>query len=83
MGTDELAGLKADQIARKLARVRGRSLGPAGTDLVLPAAPVNALLRETFAGESGRLLRAFRGDGRGYRRRLSLIAVARRTEGGS
>ena len=62
---------------RRLARLRGRSMGPAGTDLVLPAAPVNAALRRILAGESGRLRRAFRGSVEGYRRGLSLIAVAR------
>jgi SAM-dependent methyltransferase len=53
--------------------------GAAGTDLMLPAAPLNALLYRVFAGESARLVRSLgRGDISGGRSGVSLIAVLRR-----
>lgn len=60
-------------------RPPGFRRGAAGTDLVLPAAPLNALLYRVFAGESARLVRSLgRGDVSGGRSGVSLIAVLRR-----
>jgi hypothetical protein len=61
---------------------RGRATGLAGTDLSMPAGPVNAALESIFAGEGavlGDLLHA-RGGG-GYSAGLSLIAIIRRDVG--
>ena len=40
---------------RTISRLRGRAVGREGSDLSLPAAPVNRLLRRCFSGESKRL----------------------------
>jgi SAM-dependent methyltransferase len=67
--------------ARTLGRWRGRSLGPADTDLALPPAPLNWLLKRVLAGEQSRLLSVLRGRRAiGYRRGVSLIALLRRAE---
>lgn len=64
---------------RLLTRLRGRAWGKAGSDLDLPARPVNALLERTFAGEASRLVALARGETkRPYRRGVSLIALLRR-----
>ena len=57
-----------------------------GDDFSTGAGPVNAGLQRVFAGEAGRLLRAFDTPGggasaRGYRHGVSLIAVLRREAG--
>lgn len=64
--------------ARVVSRVRGRSSGPAGTDLVVPPRRLNDLMRRIFAGERGRIWRALRSGGGGYRDGLSRIALLRR-----
>ena len=58
------------------ARLR-RTIGPAGTDLRLPLAPVNATLRRLFGGEANRLRQSLGGDG-GYQKGVSLMAVLKR-----
>ncbi len=73
------------RMVRAISRIRGRAAGPGNTDLVLPAGPINSVLRTVFAGEAGRILAAV--DGRrqpGRRRSVSLLAVLRRaSRGGS
>lgn len=70
------------RIARAVSRLRGRALGRGGTDLAMPPGPVNAVLRRTFAGESGVLLRLAEGQRRrGFRTGLSLIALIQRGPG--
>jgi SAM-dependent methyltransferase len=66
-------------LARRVTRALGRGAGPAGTDLRLPARPVNQALFRVFAGEANRLSMALAGKspppgGRG----VSLLAVLRR-----
>jgi hypothetical protein len=65
--------------ARIFARLSGRSLGRANTDLALPPSWINAALRRIFAGEARRLVSVLRGDRRrGYPFGVSLLAVLRR-----
>jgi SAM-dependent methyltransferase len=67
---------------RQRNRARGESSGAAGTDFNMPPAPVNALLRRVFAGESAALLRALAsGQRMPYRRGVSLIALLEREPG--
>ncbi|MDD4287121.1 MAG: class I SAM-dependent methyltransferase [Candidatus Peribacteraceae bacterium] len=65
------------KLSRLVSRFRGKALGPGQTDLSLPSAPVNAFLYWIFAGESKRILRAWRG-GKPYRYGVSVLAVLRR-----
>jgi hypothetical protein len=61
---------------------RGRTSGVQGTDLKLPAAPINRMLHRIFVGEQTRLLQLLAGQhDRPYRRGVSLIAVLRREPG--
>ena len=61
---------------RRLSRLRGESLGAAGTDFRVPMGPVNGLLRRTFAGEAGVLINVLGGSReQGFARGVSLIAV--------
>jgi SAM-dependent methyltransferase len=63
---------------RAISRRRGRAAGVSGIDLSYPPAPVNALLREVFAGEGARLLGVLRGDRRPYPFGVSLLGAYRR-----
>jgi SAM-dependent methyltransferase len=69
------------KVARFLTRLLGHSFGPSSTDLSLPPWPVNPLFRWIFAGERHRLLRALKGQGRGYAHGVSAIALLRREQG--
>ncbi|HEX6308357.1 MAG TPA: class I SAM-dependent methyltransferase [Longimicrobiales bacterium] len=60
-----------------------RSAGGEGTDLTLPPAPVNELLRRVFAGEAGRLRGVLAADRPPYRRGVSIMALLRVTENGT
>ena len=63
---------------RLLTRLRSKPWGEAGTDLTLPAPPINRLLERTFAGEVRTLLGLLDGRRRrGYRFGVSLLAVLR------
>ncbi len=66
--------------ARFFSRLRGRSLGPKQTDLSLPIAPVNAILRRVFAGEARRVMKSWGSGTSAYRRGVSVLALLRRTE---
>ncbi len=68
---------------RTVNRWRGRSkvAGLAGTDFSIPPRPVNRLLENIFAGEARVLGRAMRGEGRGYSRGVSLLALLQRGSG--
>ena len=58
---------------------RSRGDGAAAWDMPVPVAPVNAMLRRIFAGESGRLVDLLRGRrAAGYTRGVSLLALLRR-----
>jgi hypothetical protein len=60
-------------------RGEDRVVGQHGTDLQLPARPINCLLEKTFAGEATTLCRALAGQSQGYSRGVSLVAIMRRT----
>jgi SAM-dependent methyltransferase len=62
-------------------RGAGHVAGMAGTDFRIPAAPVNRLLENIFAGEARRLCRAMRTGGSGYRKGVSLMALLLRKPG--
>jgi SAM-dependent methyltransferase len=68
---------------RAINRWRGpdRVAGRSGTDFSLPAAPLNRLLENVFAGEASKLCRAIRTGRSGYRKGVSLIALLERREG--
>ncbi|NUQ65263.1 MAG: class I SAM-dependent methyltransferase [Pirellulales bacterium] len=67
------------KLVRMFSRLRGRAAGPANTDLVTPAGPINWVLQKIFAGEATRILAALEGHGSCSRRRsVSLLAVLRR-----
>jgi len=69
-------------LVRSWSRWRGRATGRAGTDVSLPIRPLNAALREIFAGESRVLIDLLRrGDRHGYPAGLSLVALLRRDAG--
>ncbi|MFH0851554.1 MAG: methyltransferase domain-containing protein, partial [Candidatus Peregrinibacteria bacterium] len=53
--------------ARFLSRLRGRALGPKQTDLSLPIAPVNAVLRRVFAEETRRVMKSWGSGTPAYR----------------
>ncbi len=58
----------------------GTGWGRAGSDLSVPARPVNRVLQRVFEGESRRLVDLVRGRrSRGFARGVSLIAVLERT----
>lgn len=66
-------------LARRLSRLRGRAWGDAGTDLSLPAPPVNRLLERIFSGETARLMELMEGKRKqGFSNGVSLIALLRR-----
>jgi SAM-dependent methyltransferase len=68
--------------ARLLTRLRGHSVGSAGTDFRLPRAWLNRWLTAVFAGETRVLLDVLDGGRkRGYRAGVSLIALLRREPG--
>ncbi|ALM10236.1 MAG: SAM-dependent methyltransferase [Candidatus Peribacter riflensis] len=69
------------KLSRLFSRLRGRSLGPGQTDLSLPSAPVNALLRWIFGGEARRIVRAWEKRGRPYRQGVSVLALLKRRTG--
>jgi SAM-dependent methyltransferase len=74
--------LPAIRLVRTVSRWRDKPLGPAGTDLWLPAPPLNLILENIFAGEIRRLLKTYARKNRGgYPRGLSLIAVLLRESG--
>lgn len=69
-------------LARNLSRLRGTAWGEAGTDLALPAPPVNRLLERVFSGEERRLRELMEGKRReGFPNGVSLIAILRREPG--
>lgn len=71
----------AIKLARLWNRWRGRTTGPAGTDVKLPTGLVNRALRGIFAGESRILSQLLSGDRRnGYGYGVSLVAILRKEE---
>lgn len=68
------------RLARIIAKLRGKSWGPADTDLSVPSPFLNARLEKIFAGERRTLLDALRrGDGKtAYPRGVSAIALLER-----
>lgn len=66
------------KLLRVLSRWKGHAWGEGGTDIALPARPLNALLRWIFQGESTRLVRALRNKRWGYTRGVTLVAVLRK-----
>ena len=64
---------------RMVSQRRGKAAGVSGIDMRVPPAPVNALLRRIFAGESARLLAVLAGRARPYTHGVSLVALYRRT----
>ncbi len=70
----------AVKLIRALSRLRGQSWGDSGTDLKMPAPPVNSLLERLFSGEATRLIAQLQNNRkRGYKRGVSLIALLRKT----
>ncbi len=70
------------RVVRAANRLRGRASGEGGTDLSMPPAVANRLLRRAFAGEATRLLAVVEGrTRRPYPTGLSLIALLRRGSG--
>lgn len=66
------------KLMRRLSKLRGKSWGKGGTDIEVPMAPVNAILKKIYEGEASTLLRALRGEGKGYVKGVSVIAVLRK-----
>lgn len=72
----------AIKLARLWNRWRGRTTGPAGTDVKLPPSMVNRALRGIFAGEGRVLSELLSGSRRrGYGYGVSLVALLRKEEG--
>jgi SAM-dependent methyltransferase len=69
-------------LVRAWSQWRGQATGQAGTDVSLPAGPINAALHAIFSGESRVLVdRLRRGALPGYAAGLSLLALLRREAG--
>ncbi len=67
---------RAVKFVRTVNRLRGRSSGAAGTDLSIPAAPLNWALERVFAGEANVLADLLEGSRRrSYRYGVSLLVV--------
>lgn len=67
------------RLVRIFTRLLNRSLGPSDTDLSLPPAPVNALLRRIFASEERVLIDLLNGKRQcGFRHGVSFLALLRR-----
>lgn len=74
--------LPAVRLVRSFERRSGRALGPRGTDLGMPPAPINAMLTRILAGEATDLVHRLRTRStREPARAVSLLAVVRRREG--
>lgn len=72
----------AIKLARLWNRWRGRTTGPAGTDVKLPPPVVNRTLRGIFEGESRVLTQLLSGDRpHGYGYGVSLVAILRKEAG--
>jgi 2-polyprenyl-3-methyl-5-hydroxy-6-metoxy-1,4-benzoquinol methylase len=57
-------------------RKKGKASGQGGTDIEVPMAPVNGLLRRIFAGEAGRLCAVLTGKrAQGYAEGVSVMAI--------
>lgn len=69
------------QIMRTLSRLRGKSLGESDSDLSLPSAPVNALLKGIFQSEGRAILRSLDTSRPAFCRGVSVLALLRREEG--
>jgi SAM-dependent methyltransferase len=70
------------KLVRAVSRWRGRASGGAGSDLVLPPAPLNRFLESVFAGEATALLAAVDApQPSAYSAGVSLIALVRREAG--
>ncbi|MDZ4773501.1 MAG: methyltransferase domain-containing protein [Planctomycetota bacterium] len=70
------------RVARSLNNALGRTSGDAGTDMRVPSAPLNSVLRAVFAGESTFLRRSLRdGGGPAFPDGVSYFAVLRRERG--
>lgn len=69
------------KLARRVAALRGKSLGYEGTDQKTPAPPINRLLQHTFTGETGPLLAAVDRSAPAYHHGVSLFVVLRRGPG--
>lgn len=67
------------KLARGFTRIRGKAWGRGDSDIALPSALLNTLLRKIFAGESRHLLAALQGKGAPYNRGVSMVAVLRKT----
>lgn len=70
------------RLVRRCSVRTGRTTGPAGTDLTMPPAPLNAMLRSIFEGERHHLIDMLRQRDnavRAPRRGVSLVAVLQRT----
>ena len=66
---------------RALQRRRGRAVGPGGTDLAMPPAPLNRVLARIFAGEGRQVLaRLRRRPIDPHPSGVSLLAIVRRTD---
>lgn len=63
---------------RKMSAFRGKSWGKGGTDIDVPMAPVNAVLRAIYEGEAQTLLRALRVGMAAYTKGVTVIAVLRK-----
>ena len=63
------------RLLRVLSRWKGRAWGEGGTDITLPARPLNALLSRIFRGEARRLVQALHGKQSGYPHGVTLIAI--------
>ena len=67
------------KMIRKLSAIRGKSWGKGGTDITMPAAPINTALKNIFGAEAKTLQRILRKEkARGPRRGVSVIAVLRK-----
>jgi SAM-dependent methyltransferase len=69
------------KVVRTLAQLRRRAAGAAGTDFIMPPAPINRALERLFAGEASPLERDLDRGRQTYGHGSSLIAILRRTAG--
>jgi len=66
---------------RAVNRLRGQTVGAAGTDFALPPRPINWMLENVFAGEGRLLADSIHAHRPAYRNGVSLLAVLERKPG--
>ncbi|TSC59218.1 MAG: SAM-dependent methyltransferase [Candidatus Peregrinibacteria bacterium Greene0416_19] len=66
------------KVQRMINRIKGSSSGEGGTDVTMPPAPINAILKTIYAGEAKRLVKVLQRKAKPYRKGVTTVAVLRK-----